>query len=185
MPASAKILKIIFVILFLVTVGELGYYIFYTNSQFKNQTQNKNAPLYQNLNITNQPQGVVKIKTDKIDYSYINYLANYSEKESIKVFLTTEMIGKIKDLSFNVTHNNRLFLASFKQVDSTGKILNSYLIDENNHFFSINSLGEKKKVEYSKLKEGDLVKYVYKTDMSKNMTSDPNIQDEFIILNEK
>lgn len=167
-----KLLRIVFVILILVTLGELGYYFYILNAGKGREGSQANqfASSRETSSILNNLQASeTVIKADIIDF-----LRTRPKSENQKFYMTGEEKGYIGDITPDETNG----AVQIRIVDKDGKKVINYVFvrGKSPPFFKV--VGEKKIVlTLDELKRGAAITHILKMDLS-----DPNkIEEEFLL----
>lgn len=159
---SYKILKVIFVILLLITVGEAGYYVYILNINRGGFISNNNN-ISQNLTVLSQvtPTPTVTDNNRLINQDILDFLATRKKNTGQKYYLTGEYDGYVGD--FQEIEGE----IDFTIVDKTGNVLNRLSFkpqDLDNIIYRVED-GKKSLIKLSDVKLGEKVHYEYKYDM--------------------
>lgn len=121
---SYRLLKIIFVILLLITLGELGYYVYIQFNREKYVQKDSSATLkisqYSKDNLYNAVQTSAK-----------QFIDRYRPNDSQKFTIVVEQYGYIKDIKYGPNSKSPSYIILG---DEDGNIISEYLIDKDTLF---------------------------------------------------
>ncbi len=110
-----KILTVLFVILFIVVIGEVGYFFYSSKNQPKTLVSPKNQPI---------PSPSPSLpKNALLTEANIRYLSNITRNKNQKLIIKTETNGFLKEIS---EYTDKRYVL-FKIIDEQGTQLMSYL----------------------------------------------------------
>jgi len=162
---SNKILKIVFVVLFLVVLGEVGYFFYYSHNQIVpsvDTTKTKITP------IPTQRNGKEAINNETIEE-----MKNYNAGILKKSILQNTSSGKIVEIATNGINpkNNIHFAIKIKLVGDNDETNTFYYNDDEIKMIIINKTSDpinKNPLTINDLKEGDLITINEALDMTKD-----------------
>jgi len=179
MNNSSKVLKVVFIILLIVTVGELFYFFYFS----KNAPENKIIlptinPLVQN-NKQTYPEWIANIPNGgAVDKSYIGMLTKKLPIKDENLYLQIEQYGKIKDVELNGKDpKGRPFGLRFTLFNSKNEKFNVYYYnpDPRLELFRVEDNSKTAMSNFEEFKEGDTVKMLETDDISKNMSDKESV----------
>jgi hypothetical protein len=165
---SAKLLKIVFVILLLVIFGELMYYLYiqFYKEKYAQKSGESTALIFQKNNPsvapTNPPNIVGFIKRDTNQY-----IQKHFNRKNHKVYLTIEVNGYVKEVKDDPTKD--WFYISI--VDDKGELVSTEIIEKedlNFHKFYREEKGQKLPIKYSEIKKGEKTNIKVKSNLIDN-----------------
>lgn len=168
-----RILKAIFIILVLVTLGEFGYLYILTRSN-----QNKVAIDLTAQTINNsQYSKEVNLLTDNFNNSDIMvWVKNKGWNNSIKLNLVSEKSGSASEVGYDESGNAKLTLVDENGNRITTNIIHSKELIAGGFFFR-NENGKKTEISFDEIKVGNYIEYFYYQNLM-NLSDNKN---EYII----
>lgn len=157
---SAKILKVVFVILLLVTIGELGYYFYVLRlnplkginllGQITNDTTSTGLIETQ---ITSTPIPKLSLEENFLNSSVFQYVQLKGQNEGQKITLTLEQSGFIGEVDLK---EGQKMSPHFTIVDSNGIKIVTFIISDTLNLFKIVK-DEKIPITLNELKTGSRI----------------------------
>ncbi len=162
-----KFLKVIFLLLFLVLLGEVGY-LFYSSRSPKIPSTPTAPPIVApfNCNQIQRPGTTQYVLADNI-----KSLSEISLGKTEKLWMTLEEPGTISNLQYNVVDNGHQYNYSFSVVDSNGEILQTYYFNDQNKvtIYKVDKSGNKQVTDWKSIKNGESVVYYEFDDLKENI----------------
>lgn len=181
MNDSSKTLKIVFIVLLLITVGELFYFFSFTKKAVKSpSSSNSDSINADNIVDTN------KSKAETIfNKEVVGYLSNRKKMDGYKLYFQEEKSGKISDVSFKkYTENGFSFEGYFVISNDKGEELQKFAMTKNRietmKFYKIIN-NEKVPFDFYNLKLNQKITYVFKSDMTTNYDPKVNPDGDIVI----
>lgn len=171
---SNKILTGIFIVLFVVLIGEVGYFFYSTN---------KKPQVIENVS-TPSPEPT-KIISKLVNPEYIKMLAEVEKTPNVKYFLTEEKIGFISEIDFTPYENQGYkFIAKLTISDKDGNPVQPFGFTEGRlkHFNFYKEIdGKKEKITIKDIKTGQKAKFIAVVDLTEKDINKDVVSNEIII----
>lgn len=153
MGTSAKILKFIFIILLLVTLGEVGYYIYVSNAKdTKSIVTNDKAIPSVAIQATSNNKIVDPETYNKYIKSVETAFKRAKQNKDLKLSLVFEQKGLVS-IFLDKENNNK---PSITIVDENGQKIFSLGENYNQHLFKVEN-GEKRQITINEVKNGNKI----------------------------
>lgn len=174
MSLQEKLLKIIFVILIIVLLGEIGYLIY---SNFNNKKINDIS-----IKTSSQTPTLIDYKNFVVNRNQLKYLETlkWQDFDKNKLYYVVENEGYVKNLkeispnrfSFDIYNENGEILAKDIRIPIIPTVpLSVYKIEDNNLYLS----------DISQLKENKKIKFQWRYDMTKDPDGSDLVDNILII----
>lgn len=180
---SYKILKVIFVILLFVTIGEAGYYFFVLKYPKSSNQNNSLQPSITASVIPSAPSEAPKqtYSQDPLVSAFIKSepfqsINNSEVKEGQKFYITFDQAGFIGDIQYTNTDQNSAFI---KLDTKAGKKIIKLILRDNMKYYKESSDSGMTSIKLSDLKMGNSVILRIREDLL-----DPSIKTTEFILHE-
>lgn len=177
---SNKILTAVFVILFVVVIGEIGYFFYSSHKAPLSSIKPLPVPITVNsCNLVQRPGSSKYTLTDNL-----KIMADFGVMDGEKLWFTLEQTGVVKDVKYGGEIKNTPYLISFKLVNSQDQTLQTYYFKDlkNVTFYLLDADGNKTVVKYDTLKENDKIVYTEFDDLKENIARSLNNKIEIVIL---
>jgi len=179
-----NLLKVIFIVLVLVTIGELGYYFYIQGSTITPQANPQPVPATQapeeQTDSSFTPTSQERLFTSENLKDLEKFLTVRSKTNSIKnaYFLVAEDTNKIGNITFNDDKTKITLTLVNNQGDQTGKL--TYEVNTFKNLLYKNQNGRLSLLSLEELKIGNLITYRIKMDVFDPYSEDKSTT-EFIV----
>jgi hypothetical protein len=175
-----KLLKIVFILLVLVTVSELGYYLWMTGSY-------AGIPIKR---ITEVPSPTSRPDNLLFTQGFLDYISSIKKVDGKRVLWREELNGVLSEVSFTEYQSgNYLFKGYFILSNAQGEQVQRFGVTENRlngwKFYRQNSQGVQQSISFYDLKPGQRMSYVTNVDVGQhNAINDSDIIDDHFVVYE-
>jgi len=172
-----KLLKVIFIVLVLVTIGELGYYFYIKgNSREKSNTPTPNITISQAQSDTGPPSPSATrhpLEESFASSGIFEYINRKGQNDGQKLKIIFEQHGRVGEVALTQVGKSS---PHFTIVDERGKKIATFVISDTLRLYSFE--GEKKiPFTVTNLKSGDKIVFRIENDL----VSSKELSEEFLI----